>query len=146
MRTACTGKVARGPKGNQDFELRQSPDDTFTISFRLKEGNRVGQIVVAEGSLALELDAIRDAIIGQTATVWGTFSDESFDKVDKDDPSKVEVITFKVLHAERVTTPDGTFPAPETPTEAPTAPLFEEPEFDAAWAATEAARAVWTGE
>ena len=119
-----TGKVARGPKGNQDFELRQSPDDTFTISFRLKEGNRVGQIVVAEGSLALELDAIRDAIIGQTATVWGTFSDESFDKVDKDDPSKVEVITFKVLHAERVTTPDGTFPAPETPTEAPTAPLF----------------------
>jgi hypothetical protein len=103
------GKVALG-KG-QDFQLRQTPDDTFALSFRLKEGNKAGQIVAAEGSLALELEAIRDTLIGQTATVWGTFSPESYDKVDKDDPRKVETIAYTVLHAERVQTPDFMLPA-----------------------------------
>ena len=95
----------------------------LTLSFRLKESNKVGQIVIAEGSLALELEAVRDTLIGQTATVWGTFSDESYDK--KHDDGKVEVIAFKVLHAERVQTPNGILPASSGPTEAPGDPASD---------------------
>ena len=89
--------------GSHDFELRETPDG-YALPFRVKEGNRTGQIVIAEGDLATALYPFRDTVLGQTVTVWGHYTDESFDKDGK-------TIGFKVLHLERIATPDFILPA-----------------------------------
>lgn len=91
-------------QGTQDFQLRQGPDGPV-LPFRIKEG-RLSQIAVAKGDIAQALDTFREAVIGQRVTVWGHYTDESYRKGDTD-------ITYKVLHVERIQTPDWTLPMPE---------------------------------
>lgn len=102
------GKVATS--GTYDFNLRQTPEDTFALPFRVKEGNQAGQMVLAEGSLALELEALRDKLMGQRVTVWGTYTDEQ-------SPPKADefVVRFRVLHLERIKWADGELPEPQPP-------------------------------
>ena len=107
------GKVATS--GTQDFNLRETPDG-FVLPFRLKEGNKAGQIVVAHDAVAEALFAIRDTVIGQTVTVWGTYQDVETPKPDG------FVVTYKVLHLSRIKTPDVVIPPDST--EAASAPLF----------------------
>jgi hypothetical protein len=111
------GKVATS--GTQDFNLRETPDGMI-LPFRVKEGNRAGQIVMAHGDLAVALEQFRDSVVGQTVTVWGEFSDE-------ESPPKADgyIVRFTVLHLSRIQTPDFTLPAPEI-VEAETVPLFAE--------------------
>jgi hypothetical protein len=58
-------------------------------------------------------------MLGQTCTVWGTYSDESYEKKQPD--GTFETIRFKVLHLERISTPDFILPAPP---DTVTAPMF----------------------
>lgn len=104
-------------QGTQDFHLRQTPDG-FMLPFRVKDG-RQSVIVMAEDDLAVALDAVREQALDQTVTVWGTFSDETYEKTD---PKTGQTLTlgYKVLHLARIASPDFTLPAEE----AATAPLF----------------------
>jgi hypothetical protein len=99
-------------QGRQDFALRQGPDGAV-IPFRIKVG-RQSQIAVAEGAIAVALDADRDAVLGKRVTVWGHFTPESFDKGN-------ETISYTILHVDKIQTPDWTMP----PAEAETVPLFD---------------------
>lgn len=107
------GKVATS--GTSDYNLRQTPDDGWRLPFRVKEGNKVGQIVLAEDALALALEPLRDTLMGQLVTVWGTYTDEA-------SPPKPDgyVVHTRVLHLTRIKWAGGELPAPE---EAPTEPL-----------------------
>lgn len=106
------GKVATS--GTQDFELRETPDG-WVLPFRLKEGNRAGQIVIAHDELAHALYPFRETLIGQRATIWGRYTDEEKPKPDG------FIVRFKILHLERIQTADWTMPVPS---EAPTAAMF----------------------
>lgn len=108
------GKVATS--GTQDMNLRETPTG-WVLPFRVKEGNRAGQIVIAHDAVAEALYAIRDEVIGQTVTVWGTYEDLENPKPDG------TVITFKVLHLSRIKTPDVIIPPdPDTVT----TPMFQD--------------------
>ena len=91
--------------GTQDFELRQHETKGFTLPFRIKEG-RLNQIVLAQGELAMQLADARDDVLDKIVTVWGHYTDESFP--DKKRPG--EVITYKILNAERVKVGDRLLP------------------------------------
>ncbi len=119
-----------GKARDSDFELRQTPEG-MVLGFRLTNG-RKGWKVLTKGQLAEALSALREAIEGQRITVWGRMVDESFTPKGGTKP-----ITYQVIHAERIQTPDYTLPAtveltPEErdliagslPDEAPTEPLF----------------------
>lgn len=97
-------------QGLQDGELREAPDG-WSLPFRIKEG-RLSQIVVAHGDIAKAMDSLRDDWLDKRVTVWGTFSNESYNKGD-------ETIRYKVLHLERIATPDWILPAPVTDSELP---------------------------
>lgn len=90
--------------GAHDFRLRETPDG-WVLPFRVKAGNRAGQIVVAHDELARALDARRDAILGRRVTVWGSYSDE-------ESPPKADgyIVRYRVLHLSRIQTPDGILP------------------------------------
>lgn len=92
-------------QGTQDFELRQGPEGP-TLPFRLKNGNS-SFICLAEGPMADALSMQTD-VVGTRVTVWGHWSDESFRKGKQD-------VTFRVLHVERIKTPDWTLPAEVEP-------------------------------
>ena len=98
--------TAEAGKGQADFELRQSPDGPV-LAFRLVQG-RKGYKVIAFGDLAGALATLRPSVEGQRVTVWGTFHDESFDKVEG---GQTKTITYQVVHLERIATPDGVLPA-----------------------------------
>jgi hypothetical protein len=121
-------------QGNHDFNLRQTPEG-WVLPFRVKNGSS-SFIVRAEGALAQTLDAIKATVIDQRVTVWGRWSDETT-------PAKgvKPEIHYRVLHLDRIATPDGILPAPafdsaddleqppddiELVGEAPTAPLFDD--------------------
>jgi hypothetical protein len=104
------GKVATS--GTQDFELRETPDG-WVLPFRLKEGNKAGQIIIAHDALAQALYPFRETLIGQRVTVWGRYTDEETRKADG------FVVAFKVLHLERIQTADWTLPAPAIVTGVP---------------------------
>jgi hypothetical protein len=108
-------------QGRQDFALRQGPDGAV-IPFRIKVG-RQSQIAVAEGAIAVALDADRESVLGKRVTVWGHFTPESFDKGN-------ETISYTILHVDKIQTPEWTMPA-DQPAEAETLPLFD-PDEDAA--------------
>jgi hypothetical protein len=95
-------------QGNQDFELRLN-EKGYVLPFRLKEG-RLPQIVIAEGQLAEVLAEQKADVLDKRVTVWGHYTDESFDKKNKD-TGEVETIRYKVLHLERIQTADWTLPA-----------------------------------
>lgn len=124
------GKVATS--GTQDFNLRETPTG-WVLPFRLKDGNKAGQIVMAHDDLAKALAPFKDSLIGQQVTIWGTYSDE-------ESPPKADgfVVRFKVLHLERIQTPDFTLPAR---IEAVPEPMFPDEMEQAAIAANEWAEA-----
>ena len=107
-------------QGNQDYELRQGPDGP-TLPFRVVDGKQA-QIVMAHGDLADVLSTMRDDVLGKRVTVWGSFSDESFEK-KKD--GKWTTIAYSVLHLTRIKTPDFVLPAPGVAPEADSLPLFD---------------------
>jgi hypothetical protein len=124
-------------QGTQDFGLRQSPEG-WSLPFRIKEG-RSSQIVVAEGAIAVALDAMRDDVLDKRVTVWGHYTDESFDKKKGD---AKETVRYRVLHVTRIKGDEFDIPAPdapEFPAEAPTAPLFDEAEQEAIFDAVDKA-------
>lgn len=124
-------------QGTQDFELRQSPDG-WTLPFRVKDGGK-SFIVLAEGPIAQALGAIKETVLNERVTVWGHWTDETIPA--KNGRPKV---SYRVLHLERIATPDGILPAPawdtEPPemTEAPSVPLFDDEEQAALDKAVEA--------
>jgi len=101
--------------GTQDGQLRETPDG-WILPFRLKAGNKAGQICLAHDHIAKSL-ANRNDLIGQRVTVWGTFEDLTIDKGG-------QTIGYKVLHLTRITG-DGFDLTPE-PTEPPTDGLSAE--------------------
>lgn len=103
-------------KAPSDFELRTGPTGS-AISFRLKDG-RSSIKVVALDPLASALAVVKDQILGQRVTVWGTVSIESFVKDGK-------TIEYRVLALDRIQTADLVLPASE-PDELDALPLFEE--------------------
>ena len=118
-------------KGMQDFGLRETPEG-WKLPFRVKNGSK-SFIVLAEGKLAEALSVIRERVIDQRVTVWGHWTDE----VTPAKGTRPEV-RYRILHLERIETPDGTLPIAESigpafePVEAESAALFTGPEFDAA--------------
>lgn len=108
-------------QGTQDGELRQSPTG-WTLPFRIKNGSK-SYIVIAENELAEALSVIKATWIGQRVTAWGRWSDETI-------PAKGSKpqINYRLLHLERIQTPDGILPAPEPGLEEPpeNVPLFGE--------------------
>jgi hypothetical protein len=119
-------------QGNQDFNLRQSPDG-YTLPFRIKNGAR-SFIVLAENELAQAVELVRSQILDQRVTVWGHWTDEVI-------PAKgvKPEIKYRILHLTKLQTPDFVLPAddllPQPPDdvslvgekpEAETAPLFDE--------------------
>lgn len=92
-------------EGNYDFELRQTPDG-WRLPFRVKDGSK-SFIVLAEDALAQALKTIGPTVLGQRVTVWGHWTDEKI-------PAKgtKPEIKYRILHLERIATPDGILPAP----------------------------------
>lgn len=100
-------------EGNYDFGLRQvAPDPAnpdgpkWKLPFRVKNGSK-SFIVVAEDNKAEALAMLREKVIGQRVTVWGHWSDETI-------PAKgtKPAIRYRILHLERIATPEFTLPAP----------------------------------
>jgi hypothetical protein len=104
-------------QGNQDGELRITPDGAV-LPFRVKDGGQ-SFIVVAEGQIAETLGALRGTWMGSRVTVWGHWTDE----VIPAKGTKPE-IKYRILHLERIQTPEFTLPAPAKP-EAPSVQMFE---------------------
>ena len=102
-------------KSDADFELRATPDGQ-ALAFRLTQG-RKGYKVIARDALAGALATLRPSIEGQRITVWGTLHDETFRP-----KGATRDVTYSVVHAERIQTPDGTLPAP---VEADSLPLLD---------------------
>ncbi len=99
------GKIVTS--GNQDFELRETPDGA-ALPFRLKDAlNKAGQIVVAHDDLARALYPFKELILGERVTVWGHYTDERTVKSDGFE------VNYKILHLSRIQTADWTLPAPE---------------------------------
>lgn len=112
-------------KDRYDMNLRQTPDG-WVLPFRVKNGSSSFG-VVAENDLAQALDLIKSTVIDQRVTVWGRWSDETI-------PAKgtKPEIHYRLLHLDRIATPDGILPAPafdnEPPLDQPPddVPLFDE--------------------
>jgi hypothetical protein len=114
LRDGLIGTAEVG-KGDADFQLRQTPDG-FAIAFRLVQG-RTGYKVLAFDAMAQTIASLRGMMEGQRVTVYGTLVEESFKPKGSD-----RHITYYVVHATRITTPDGTFPAPDERPETPAEP------------------------
>ena len=91
------GTVEVGDKASSDFLLRQS-DAGPRLGFRLR-GDRGGILVETTGDLADQVSAHRDAIVGQTVSVWGVLMERSFT------PKGKAEVTYQVLAAERLRAP-----------------------------------------
>ncbi len=84
------------------------------------------------GPLAESVRAFLPVIEGQRVQVWGTLHDETFMPKGARNP-----VTYQVVHAERIQTPDGTLPPTEAstgdgvPVEAPSLPAFDMDAVDA---------------
>lgn len=91
-----------------DGQLRKTPDG-YVLPFKIKEG-RHSISTVAEGPLAEALAQLKPTWMDQLVTVWGRWTDETL-KVKGVDRS------YRLLHLERIQTPDGILPAPGAPAE-----------------------------
>jgi hypothetical protein len=119
--------VASVGKGDADFQSRQDRQHGFRLAFRLVQG-RKGLKVMTFGPLAEAIATIRSEVEGQRVTVWGTMHDETFTPKGTD-----REVTYQVVHAERIATPDFILPAPAgdtEPAEAESVPLFDAPLTD----------------
>jgi hypothetical protein len=109
-----------GASTGTDYQLRQERDGGHVIGFRLTQG-RKGYKVLAFDPLASVLAS--QNIIGDRVTCWGTMHDESF----RDDATG-RLITYQIMHLERIATPDFTLPSPAVDTPLPEAeslPVWE---------------------
>lgn len=99
---------ASAGKGDADMHLRMTPTG-HALAFRLTEnqGGRGGFKVLALNSLAEKLEEVKEQLYDQRVTVWGTFTEESFDKKQPDGTTKA--IPYRVLHLQRIETPVGLF-------------------------------------
>jgi hypothetical protein len=113
MGVANLGKNG-GASSGTDYQLRQERDGGHVIGFRLTQG-RKGYKVLAFDPLASVLST--QNIIGERVTCWGTMHDESFRE-----EKTGTLITYQVMHLERIATPDFVLPAPSTDTALPAAP------------------------
>jgi hypothetical protein len=113
--------MAEVGKGDADFELRQDEVHDWRLMFRLVQG-RKGYKVATFGPMAEAIATLRPVIEGQRITVWGTLHDETFRPA-----GATKDVTYQVVHAERIQTPDGILPAPGGPVEAPTEALPWDP-------------------
>jgi hypothetical protein len=128
------GIAERGKPGSgAEFDLRIEATRGYVIGFRLTQG-RKGYKVLAFGPLAEKLSTAD--VLGKQVQVWGDFHSETFT-----DKKTQREVTYQLVHAARIQTPDGTLdgspidePAPDTtntePAEASSEPLFS-PEEDA---------------
>lgn len=107
-------------QGNQDGELRITPEGAV-LPFRVKDGGK-SFIVLAEGQMAETLGALRGSWMGSRVTVWGNWTDE----VIPAKGTKPE-IRYRLLHLERIQTPEFTLPAPAevAKPEPESVPMFE---------------------
>ena len=103
-------------QGNQDFNLRETPDG-WVLPFRVRNGSS-SFIVHAEDDLARSLDLIKATVIDKRVQVWGHWTPETTPAKG----TKPEV-HYRILHLERIATPDGILPAPATDT-----PLLQPPD------------------
>lgn len=97
-----------GASSGTDYQLRQEKDGGHVIGFRLTQG-RKGYKVLAFDPLASVLST--QNIIGERVTCWGTMHDESFRE-----EKTGSLITYQVMHLERIATADFVLPAPLTDT------------------------------
>jgi hypothetical protein len=107
-------------EGTKDGQLRETPNG-WALPFKVKNG-RKAYIVIAEDKMAQALATLWPTIVNQRVTVWGHWSEETI-------PAKgtKPEIRYKLLHLERIQTPDGLLPAP---IEAETAALFDANELE----------------
>jgi hypothetical protein len=97
------GTAEVGKSRNSDWEVRKSEDDDhFVLGFRLANGRKAYN-VRARDELALQLADMKDSIVGQRVTVWGSVADQT-------DTVKGRDITYQIVHAERMQTPKGKLP------------------------------------
>lgn len=89
-------------QGNQDFQLRETPDG-WMLPFRIKSGDQT-VIVMAEDAMAQALDMVRDDALDQQVQVWGSWSDESFQKGRR-------TVNYRVLHLTKIKAPEFVLPA-----------------------------------
>jgi len=90
-------------EGTKDGQLRETPNG-WALPFKVKNG-RKAYIVIAEDALAQAIATLWPTIIDKRVTVWGHWSEETI-------PAKGQKpeIRYKLLHLERIQTPDGTLP------------------------------------
>jgi hypothetical protein len=93
------GVVQVTDKQTSDYLLRTDAARGPTLGFRLR-GDRGGILVRAFGPLAVQLDALRDAVVGQRITAWGRVGDEVIPA-----DARRKAITYQVLEADRVRVP-----------------------------------------
>jgi hypothetical protein len=116
------GIVEVGKTNDTDYEYRPDPEGVAQVGFVLVEG-RTRQKVHAAGEIAEDLMVAKADLLGQRATCWGHLRPETFTPSGATKP-----VTYYVLDLERLTS--GALVIP-TPTEAATAPLFDDAEIDA---------------
>ncbi len=111
--------------GTQDAQLRETPDG-WILPFRLKDGAKAGQIVIAHDHIAKSLANLGPELIGQRVTIFGSYEDLTITKAGRD-------VGYKVLHLSRIVGEGFDF-VPEPVAEAETVPLFPDgdpfPEFE----------------
>lgn len=102
------GVVEVGDRRSSDFEVYNDRVLGPVLGFRLR-GTKGGILVRCTGSLAVQLYAHREAIVGQRVTCWGRVVDVPG---SKDPPRKA----YQQLDAERVRVPGvGDLPTDTTP-------------------------------
>lgn len=75
------------------------------LTFKLKGDGRGGGIkVIATGLLATQLADAKEDVLGARVTAWGPVRDESYTN------KAGRVISYPIVHLERISTPVGAFP------------------------------------
>ncbi len=95
------GIVEIGDRASSDFLLRRTAEGPV-IGFRLRgeSGGKGGILVRARGQLALDLDVLRESVVGHRVTCWGRTSTESFTP-----KNATKAIEYLVLDADRISVP-----------------------------------------
>lgn len=125
------GTVEVGDRTSSDFLVRNTPDGP-ALGFRLR-GAKGGILVETKGPLAVQLDRIKDAVVGQRVTVWGKVTSRSFTP-----KGSTRETTYQVLAADRVrVTEIGDLPVDTVPNGSGAPEGITEAESEAIWATLE---------
>lgn len=93
------GTVEVGDRTSSDFMVRNTPDGP-ALGFRLR-GAKGGILVETKGPLAVQLNANKDAVVGQRVTVWGNVTPRSFTP-----KGSTRQTNYVVMAADRVRVPE----------------------------------------